>query len=463
MAGGVSGGVDPGAGREADAGVVFAALAPHPPVLVPAVGGEAVAEVRETAAALERLAEGLAGSGADALAVVTPHGPVRAEAACLYWGDRLAGDFAAFGAPEAAVAVAVDRDLSEAVLAEAEGANLPVLAVRPDGLDHGTLVPLYFLQEAGALRPAVVLTPPWRLPAARRLGRVLAGAARRARRRLALVASGDLSHRLKPGAPGGYAPEGRAFDERLVALLRAGDAEGVLEFPDVLAEAAGQDVLPGLAVLLGALAGRDARPEVLSYEGPFGVGYAVAVWRMRGARREPAPVRAARRALELYLRERVDDPGEIARRLAAEVAGEADLLGPSRGVFVSLKEGGELRGCTGTIGPTRETLLEEIVHAALGSAERDPRFPPVRPDELDDLDVSVDVLEPPEPVSGPEELDPRRYGVIVAKGARRGLLLPDLPGITRPGQQYALACRKAGLDPDDPGVAVYRFRARRHR
>lgn len=462
MAGGVSG------------RVVFAALAPHPPVLVPAVGGEAAAEVHETAAALERLAEGLAGSGADALALVTPHGPVRAEAACLYRADRLEGDFAAFGAPEAAVALTVDRDLAEAVLAEAEGADLPVLAVRPDGLDHGSLVPLYFLQAAGALRPAVVLTPPWRLPAARRLGRVLAGAARRARRRLALVASGDLSHRLKPGAPGGYAPEGREFDERLVELLRAGDAEGILEFPRGLAEAAGQDVLPGLAVLLGALAGRDARPEVLSYEGPFGVGYAVAVWRPGGPRRESAPVRAARRALELHLREGVDDPGEIARRLAAEFApggtgaargpeDEADLLGPARGVFVSLKEGGELRGCTGTIGPTRDTLLEEIVHAALGSAERDPRFPPVGPDELGDLDVSVDVLEPPEPVSGPEDLDPRRFGVVVAKGARRGLLLPDLPGITRPGQQYALACRKAGLDPDDPGVAVYRFRARRYR
>lgn len=448
-----------------EGGVVFAMLAPHAPVLVPEVGGEAGREVRATVAALERAARLLADTPAEAVAVVTPHGPVRERAATVYQGGRLTGDFAAFGAPDAGVVLETDGELAEALLEEAGRSGVACQAARPERLDHGALVPLSFLQSAGALRPAVVLTPPWRVPVAYRLGRSLSRAAARLGRRVAVVASGDLSHRLIPGAPAGYAPEGREFDARLVALLRAGDAEGALGLPAALAEAAGQDVLPSLGVLLGALADREAEPEVLSYEGPFGVGYAVAVWRVAGRRRESAPVWAARRALELRFREGRREPAAIARLLAAELAAGAEVAldGPARGVFVSLKKDGELRGCVGTIVPVHATLLEEIAATALSAAEGDPRFPPVEAEELEDLEISVDVLEPPEPVPGPEGLDPSRYGVIVEKGRRRGLLLPALPGITRPEQQYALACRKAGLHPEEPGIAVYRFRTRRYR
>lgn len=456
-------------------GIVFGALVPHPPVLVPEVGGEAAGRLRDTAAAMDRLGRQVVDRSVTTLAVITPHGPVRDDAACLYQDDRLEGDFAAFRTPGVSLRVAADPDLAAALVAEADLAGLPLPPVQPGRLDHGSLVPLYFLRRADALRPAVILTPPRQPPLAYRYGLLLARAARRAGRRVGILASGDLSHRLTPDAPAGYAPEGAEFDSRLVALLRAGDAAGILRLPPGLAEKAGQDVLPSLAMLLGAMRRLTTEVALLCYEAPFGVGYAVAAWRVAGTREESAPVRAARRALELYFREGWDDPRELARRMAAEEQAPAGgdepatagtdrrvLTGEARGVFVSLKRGGELRGCTGTVSPAYGTLLEEIAHNAVASATRDPRLTPVEPAELDELDISVDILEPPEPARSLADLDPRRYGIIVSKGRRRALLLPDLPEVATPERQYELACRKAGLDPGEDGISLRRFLTRRY-
>ena len=132
------------------------------------------------------------------------------------------------------------------------------------------------------------------------------------------------------------------------------------------------------------------------------------------------------------------------------------------GAFVSIHEHGELRGCIGTISATCETLAKEIIQNAISASTEDPRFPPIRADELPDLEISVDVLGPFEPVSSVTELDVKRYGVIVEKGYRRGLLLPDLDGVDTVEYQVAIAKRKAGIRDDDPGVKLYRFEVIRH-
>jgi AmmeMemoRadiSam system protein A len=130
------------------------------------------------------------------------------------------------------------------------------------------------------------------------------------------------------------------------------------------------------------------------------------------------------------------------------------------GAFVSLHAAGRLRGCIGTLAPTRADLAHEIIAAALAAATHDPRFMPVGPPELPLLRYEVDLVEPPEPATGLAELDPRRYGLVVAGTGRRGVLLPDIAGIDTPEQQLAVALHKAGL-PDDARVALYRFRVRR--
>ena len=132
------------------------------------------------------------------------------------------------------------------------------------------------------------------------------------------------------------------------------------------------------------------------------------------------------------------------------------------GVFVSLKVGGLLRGCIGTYEPATANVAEEVITNAISSATRDPRFPPVTPDELSDLEYSVDVLTHPEPVKSEAGLDPKRYGIIVESGKRKGLLLPNLEGVDTVVRQIEICRSKAGISSHEP-VKLYRFRVKRYR
>jgi AmmeMemoRadiSam system protein A len=137
-------------------------------------------------------------------------------------------------------------------------------------------------------------------------------------------------------------------------------------------------------------------------------------------------------------------------------------LGEPSGAFVTLRLGGRLRGCVGTLASTRSDVAREIVAAAVAAASADPRFSPVRPDELAALDYEVDIVGAVEPVEGLEDLDPGRYGVLVEADGRRGVLLPDLAGVETAARQVDIAREKAGLAP---GVAMRlsRFTVRRYR
>jgi len=164
-------------------------------------------------------------------------------------------------------------------------------------------------------------------------------------------------------------------------------------------------------------------------------------------------VELARRTIEGYVREgKVPPPPD---ELTPEMQEQA-------GVFVSLKIGGNLRGCIGTFAPERKTVAEEIMANAVRSATRDPRFPPVPPDELASLEYSVDVLTSPEPVASEAELDPKKYGVIVESGGRRGLLLPDLEGVETVQYQIEICRAKAGIPANMP-VKLHRFEVKRYK
>lgn len=164
-------------------------------------------------------------------------------------------------------------------------------------------------------------------------------------------------------------------------------------------------------------------------------------------------VKLARETIELYVRERkVLEPRD--EDLTPEMKGSA-------GVFVSLKERGMLRGCIGTFQPTEPNIASEVIRNAISAATQDPRFSPVRPEELERLEYSVDVLTDPEQVNGTADLDPKRYGVIVKAGGRRGLLLPDLEGVDTAEEQVGIAMQKAGIAPGAP-VTLFRFEVKRY-
>ncbi len=228
--------------------------------------------------------------------------------------------------------------------------------------------------------------------------------------------------------------------------------------------------------MAGALDGCAAECRVLSHTGELGVGYGVAAFRVTGPdperhflkkweekeaeRRknerasEDPYVRLARAAVEAYVLHH--------RRISLPDGLPEEMTGRRAGVFVSLHEEGQLRGCIGTISPTRPSVAAEIAENALSAASRDLRFSPVRRGDLDRLEISVDVLGATEPVSSVRELDPERYGVVVTAGERRGLLLPDLEGVDTPERQIAIAKRKAGIGEGE-AVTLERFEVVRHR
>lgn len=133
------------------------------------------------------------------------------------------------------------------------------------------------------------------------------------------------------------------------------------------------------------------------------------------------------------------------------------------GVFVSLKKHGKLRGCIGTFMPAHRNIYEEIVRNAIAAATEDPRFSPVREDELEEISYSVDVLSSPERVTDISELDPKKYGIIVAKGYRKGLLLPDLEGVDTVEEQLTIAKIKAGIEPSDNDLEIFKFTVKRYK
>ena len=163
-------------------------------------------------------------------------------------------------------------------------------------------------------------------------------------------------------------------------------------------------------------------------------------------------VRLAKKTVEAYIKE-----GKVFKqeKLTLQMKEKA-------GVFVSIHKLGELRGCIGTIEPQRANVAEEIILNAISSATRDPRFLPITPDELKDLDYSVDVLTKPEPVKSQDQLDPKRYGVIVEAGWRKGVLLPDLEGVDSVDYQIDICRQKAGIAPNEP-VKLYRFEVKRYK
>ena len=459
--------------------VTGAVIVPHPPLLLPEVGRGREREVQDTLDAYRAAARRAADWKPGLLVLFSPHAPMYADYFHIAPGKTGRWDMASFGAPQVRLEAAYDEEFREALTARAEAAGLRAgpLGDRPQHQDHGTAVPLYFLREAGLDCPIVRIGLSGFPPLAHyALGRCVAETAEALGRRVVCVASGDLSHKLRQDGPYGFAPEGPVFDQQITAAMAEGDFFQFLTMDPGLCGRAAECGLRSFQIMAGALDGQAVQAELLSHQGNFGVGYAVAVFTPTGpdesrrfarrcgelererlaARRaaEDPWVQLARLSLETYVR-----TGQRLPSLPADLP--QPLLAGRAGAFVSLHKHGQLRGCIGTIAPTAASLAEEIVRNAVSAGTGDPRFPPVRPQELEELEYSVDVLGAPEKIASPAELDVRRYGVIVSRGGRRGLLLPDLEGVDTVEDQIAIARQKAGIGPRE-SFELERFEVVRH-
>lgn len=456
-----------------------AIITPHPPVLLPEVGGGREREIAATDRAMRTAAETVAAWQPDVIIVSSPHTILYRDYFHIAPGDGAVGDMSRFGAPEVRIQASYDTLLREEIIrrAEAEGLHAGTLGQRDPELDHGVLIPLYYLRKAGVRCPIVRMGLSGFSPLEHyRLGKCVQDAVNALGRRAVFLASGDLSHKLKADGPYGYAPEGPQFDDAVTRTMASGDFLEFLTIDPALCERAAECGLRSFQMMAGALDGLAVEPQLLSHEGTFGVGYAIALFPVTGrddsrcyekdyllakndrlATRKASEdpwVKLARRSLETYVK-----TGQRLTSLPEDLPTE--MTTQQAGAFVSLHKNGQLRGCIGTIAPTCDNLAWEIVQNAISACSRDPRFSPVRPNELDELEYSVDVLGAPEPVDSPAALDPKTYGVIVSCGGRRGLLLPDLVGVDSVEAQLSIALQKGGIRENEP-YKIERFKVVRH-
>lgn len=428
-------------------GIVAGALVAHPPILLTEVGGSESRRVHATIEAMRALDQQLAPLRPDRAIVVSPHSPSSMTELPVRQGRRASGDLGRFRAPQVRFEAEVDGPLAASLVDDGRRAGFALTRSDDYDLDHGVVVPLRLLPETmTGVRCVFLGVSGWPLRRFVELGDWLHGWLNN--RSALLVASGDLSHRLTPEAPYGFRPEGAVFDRLVVDALRENQWERIENADADLIEEAGECGLRPLAIMLGAARAAGLASEVLSYEGPFGVGYPVVAFMPGRVTIDIQEI--GKRAIETYLRSHqlIDPPEPIPAQLRAPSA-----------VFVTLRKHGELRGCVGSTRPTEPTAAHEIVRYAVASAVRDPRFDPVHLDEVKDLTIKVQLLEPSESITDLSGLDPQTYGIIVRSGGRQALLLPGIEEIHTPEEQIAAACLKAGIDRYAP-LDLERFRTR---
>jgi aromatic ring-opening dioxygenase LigB subunit len=259
--------------------IVFAGIAPHPPLLVPEVGRSRIGQVADSERALREFSRRLVATRPETVVVISPHSPFDPRVFTARASPELRGDFREFYAPQVSLTFKNDLEMIGAIKRAAgdEGVTFGELG-RDHPLDHGALVPLYYLREAGWGGPTVVVGFTIQSNEAHlAFGRAIARAAGSLNRRTALVASGDLSHRLIVGGPYEYEPTAHLFDEQIVDAIAEGRADDVMNVDRELRERAGECGYRSIVIAIGSVGENLRDHQVLSYEGPFGVGYMVAV------------------------------------------------------------------------------------------------------------------------------------------------------------------------------------------
>jgi AmmeMemoRadiSam system protein A/AmmeMemoRadiSam system protein B len=440
-----------------------AVLMPHAPILVPAVGGARGDAAKASSRAMRAAAVAVLNHRPETLVLISPHAPRRAGAFGIWANERLEGSFEQFGAPQTHLSLPNDVRLAEAIAVEAQLRNVAIWAIHQPRLDHGALVPLWFLTGAGWQGPTVIIS----LDGSEdgeliQLGEAITAAANQLQRRIAIIASGDMSHRLTPAAPGGFHPQAQRFDKNFLRLVHSGDYRKIRNINPELRAVAAEDAVDSTLIAVAAVDWDASGHKFLSYEGPFGVGYGVAILFAEDSKHGRMEVDGGR----LAKAEGATLPQVARAAVAAALGGSsaqtpraagAYLLQP-RGVFVTVRErNGMLRGCVGTVTPVCANLVEETWRNARLAALQDTRFPPVIHDELEDLRFVVSVVHSIKAVATADDLNPRHYGVIVTtQDGRRGLLLPGIVNITTSAEQLQVARQKGGIEPDEP-VTLQRF------
>ncbi len=492
---------------------------PHPPLIIPTVGKGEEKTIQNTIDACNKVGEEISKLKPETVVIITPHGTMFSDAIAISNEEYIKGDFSQFRDFDTHIEGTIDKEFNEELINICERENISAAGVdsnllrrfnRDYELDHGAMIPMYFINKyykdykivhityaalsdielykfGMAIRETMYFINKYykdykivHITYAAlsdielyKFGMAIRETAKNLNKKIVFIASGDLSHRLTEDGPYEYSPEGAKFDKTLLDNLQKGNVLDVFNMDKYVVECASECGLRSVFIMLGAMDKEKVKGELLSYEGPFGVGYGVMSFdnelkndstleSLINMKKENLNkkvlnsnlyVKLARESLNHYYSSGhlMQKPSNLPKELSEEKGG----------VFVSLKKFNNLRGCIGTFLPTTDSIAEEIITNAVQAAIYDPRFPRVTEDELSDIEISVDVLDRPYKTTK-EDLDPKEYGIIVSQGQRRGLLLPDLEGVDTVDEQIKIACDKAGINPNGD-YEIERFKVTRYK
>jgi len=482
---------------------------PHPPIIMESVGGQDSYRAQCTIEGMTLLAKKVADIKPETIIFISPHGNSFSNGTCILGEDILSGDFSQFGHSEISFSKSVNMNISKKIYDSFEDRGLVTIFMDKQlastygvkaSLDHGAMVPMFFIDQFYGDYKIVHITP-GHTPLEENyfLGKLIKDVVDEVTfdnpSKVLLVASGDLSHALSDSGPYAFHQSGPVFDQVMKESIQKGDPLTLMNLSNRFIEDAAQCGLRSYLMGFGYFDGIPYDSKVISYEGPFGVGYLTGFLESRDKMvshsltgnkgihegvsfmesikemaknkyvqrisKEDDYIRLARKTIEHYVRtSRRVIMGESIMESDFSSGFLSEAYSDQAGVFVSLHKDGKLRGCIGTTQASSESIFEEIIYNAISACSSDPRFHPVEEKELESLEISVDILKASEPISSMDSLDVKKYGLIVEQGFKRGLLLPNLDGIDSVDEQVSIAKQKAGIVTGK--VDLYRFEVIRH-
>ena len=450
--------------------IIASFMVPHPPLIVSEVGKGNENKIAKTKESYEQIAKEIKIINPETIIISSPHTLYYRDFFHISTGEKCEGDFASFGAEDVKFVEQIDTELALEIESIAKAKNFPAGRTKEVPLDHGTMVPLYFIRkELPNTKILVVGLSTLPLTDNYEFGTIIKKAVNKLNRKVVFIASGDLSHKLQKYGPYGFIKEGPEYDARIMETMSKANFNELLEYDENFLDKAAECGHRSFTIMAGAFDGLNVKPTFLSHEDITGVGYGICTF-------YPEEKNKERCFLEKYLenkKEKISDDeyvklaiqsltSYITKKEHIEIPKglPKEMLSKKAGVFVSIHKFGYLRGCIGTFLPTTNSIAEEIINNAISASTRDPRFNPITKDEIPYLEINVDVLSSPEPTTK-DKLDPKKYGVIVKQGLKRGLLLPDLDGVDTVDYQIEIAKQKAGITSG--AIELERFEVIRHK
>lgn len=455
--------------------IVGAFMVPHPPLIVPEVGKGGEQQIESTSKSYKEVAKQIKELKPDTIIISSPHSTIFADYIHISPGKKAIGSFSTFGAPNITFEEEYDDELVTEIENICNKENFPAgtFGEKNTELDHGTMVPLYFIEQEykdfKLIRLGISNLP---LVDHYHMGQIINEAVEKLDRRVVYVASGDLSHKLQDYGPYGFIEEGPIYDKRIMDTCSNAKFNELLEYDEEFLDKAAECGHRSFVIMAGALDGLNVEAKELNHEDVTGVGYGICTFYPKEENKDRLfrdkyleKVKNNMNTNDDYInlaRETINNYIKYNKIIEIPDNTKEELLNKKAGVFVSIHKFGMLRGCIGTIIPTTDCIAKEIINNAISASTKDPRFEPITEEELPYLEINVDELGEIEDISSKEELDVKKYGVIVSSGFKRGLLLPDLDGVDTIDEQISIARSKGGISPSDD-IKLQRFEVIRHK